>query len=255
MSTSRPKLPGHGGEDLPGRGVVVHHQHAHPQQLFGQEHAARHRLCLQPETGGEVEGRALAGLALDPDPPLHLLHQVLRYGQPQAGAAVFAGGGGVGLAEGLEHLAALFRGHADAGIAHPEVQLDAAVILGHLVNADDDLALFGELDGVVAQVDQHLPQPQRVADQGGRHVRRTVEQQLQPLVLGLHPHQVGQVVHDIFQVEVDLLHRHLAGLDLGEIEDVVDDAQQVLAGALHLLDVVAAASCPARSAAPGGTCR
>jgi hypothetical protein len=35
------------------------------------------------------------------------------------------------------------------------------------------------------------------------------------------------------------LHRQLAGLDLGKVEDVVDDAEQVLGGAMDLLDVVA----------------
>jgi hypothetical protein len=45
------------------------------------------------------------------------------------------------------------------------MQFYTGLIFGHLVNADDDFALFGEFDGVVAQVDQHLTQPQRVADQ------------------------------------------------------------------------------------------
>jgi hypothetical protein len=40
-------------------------------------------------------------------------------------------------------------------------------------------------------------------------------------------------------VKVEHLQLHLAGLDLGEVEDVVDDAQQVLARVVDLLQVVA----------------
>ena len=50
-------------------------------------------------------------------------------------------------------------------------------------------------------------------------------------------------------MEGDQLQIHLAGLYLREIEDVVDDAEQVLRRAMHLLDVVALAAiqlCPQR---------
>ncbi|MNE25629.1 hypothetical protein D3C80_1189630 [compost metagenome] len=43
-------------------------------------------------------------------------------------------------------------------------------------------------------------------------------------------------------MEGDLLQIHLAGLDLREIENVVDDAEQVLRRAMHLFDVVALAT-------------
>ena len=36
---------------------------------------------------------------------------------------------------------------------------------------DQDVALLGELDGVADEVDEHLPEPHRVADDAGRHVR------------------------------------------------------------------------------------
>ncbi len=49
--------------------------------------------------------------------------------------------------------------------------------------------------------------------------------------------------------------RQLAGLDLGKVEDVVDDAQQVLAGALDLAQVVALLRRWARSSGPAGSCR
>ena len=51
--------------------------------------------------------------------------------------------------------------------------------------------------------------------------------------------QVADILQHLVEIEVDVLDRQLAGLDLREIENVVDDAQQVLAGALDLPHVVA----------------
>jgi hypothetical protein len=62
-------------------------------------------------------------------------------------------------------------------------------------HAHDHLALVGELEGVGHQVEQHLPQPARVADQGVRHVRLHVVDQLQPLLVRPHgqgPQRVAQ---------------------------------------------------------------
>ena len=126
------------------------------------------------------------------------------------------------------------------------------------LHADDDvdLARLGELDRVVGEVDEDLAQAQRVADQVGRaRSRPTSKTQLQPLGRGLLGDQVGHVVEHLLEVEVDVLDRQLAGLDLREVEDVVDDAEQVLAGALDLLDVVALARRQLGLAAPGATCR
>ena len=53
--------------------------------------------------------------------------------------------------------------------------------------------------------------------------------------------QVADVLQHLVEIEIDAFDRQLAGLDLREVEDVVDDAEQVLAGALDLLHVVALA--------------
>jgi hypothetical protein len=68
---------GHGGEDFPGRGIVVHHQHTHTQQFVDAEHASRHRVFLQAELGVKVKLAALADLGLHPDAAAHQLDEVL----------------------------------------------------------------------------------------------------------------------------------------------------------------------------------
>ena len=84
------------------------------------ESAARR---AHPEPDREVERAADARLALDPDLAAHQLDQPAADRQAQAGAAVLARRGHVGLGERLEQLRRLLRRHADAGVAHRELEL------------------------------------------------------------------------------------------------------------------------------------
>src|SRR5713101_3917815 len=63
------------------------------------------------------EGRSLAGLAGHLNVSAHHLAELAADRQAQPGAAKLAACGSVGLGEGLEELAELLRGHADAGVA------------------------------------------------------------------------------------------------------------------------------------------
>ena len=104
---------------------------------------------------------------------------------------------------------------------------------------EPDLAALGELDGVVDEVGQDLAEPQRVAQQVLGNRRRDVGQELQPLVVRLLGGERGDRADDLVEPEVGGLDVELAGLDLGEVEDVVDDAEQRRAGVVDLADVVA----------------
>ena len=99
--------------------------------------------------------------------------------------------------------------------------------------------LLGELDGVVDEVGQDLAEPQRVAQQVLRDVRRDVRQELQALLVRLLGGERGDGADDLVEPEVGGLDVELAGLDLREVEDVVDDGQQRRAGVVDLADVVA----------------
>ena len=59
----------------------------------------RHRLLRGFHSSGQPirEGRAAAGLALDHDVAAHHLTEAFADREAQAGAAVFAGSGGIGL--------------------------------------------------------------------------------------------------------------------------------------------------------------
>ncbi len=57
----------------------------------------------------------------------------------------------------------------------------------------------------------------------------------EPLGAGLLAHQGADVVQHGGEGEVALLQRHLAGIDFGEIQNVVDDGEQMLGGVVDLL--------------------
>ena len=106
-----------------------------PAERGAPASAARCRSARRNGTG------CRAGLALEPDPPVHHLDELRRDGQAEAGAAVAARRRGVGLHERAEDLRCLSWRDADAGVAHREAQ--AHVVVAALVDArhvDDDLA-------------------------------------------------------------------------------------------------------------------
>ena len=226
-------------QHLARRFVVVHHQGTLAMQVGAQHPGRGGGVRALGQSNGEPEGAALARGALDPDRAAHPAGPLFGDGQAQAGAAVLAGGGAVGLLKAFEQLGHLCRRQPDARVSHRETQQHVLVSVLLQLRLDSDLSAAGELDGVVGVVHQHLVQPQRVAHQSFGNARVDVDDQLQPLVCHLVGDQGGDIVQKLLETELDLFEVELAGLDLGVVQDVVDDAQQVLARRLDLLEVVA----------------
>jgi hypothetical protein len=226
------------------RAVVVHDEHA---QVGHAAHALAARLGalgLPRQAQREGEDAAAAVLAGHLHVSAHELHELARDGEPEARAAVFARGGAVRLGEGLEKALELLGLQADARVLHLHEQHDGGVVLrvrGGLgaAHAHDDLARLGEFDRVADEVGEHLAEARGIAAQHERHVHVDLAGELQALLL----RGVREQLHDLLdrraQVEVQLLQLHLAGLDLGEVEDVVDDREQGLAAAPHRIGVLA----------------
>ena len=104
---------------------------------------------------------------------------------------------------------------------------------------DADFAALGELDRVVDEVGQNLAEAERVAEQLLRDAGRDVRQKLESLLVRLLRGQRRDGADDFVELEVGGFDVELAGLDLGEVEDVVDDGQQRRAGVVDLADVIA----------------
>ena len=86
---------------------------------------------------------------------------------------------------------------------------------------------FGELDGVAHEVEEHLAEPAGVADQGIGHVGPPLADQFQPLLVRAHGQSAqGVAQHGSRSEKSAGSSSRLAGLDLGEVEDVVDDPEE-----------------------------
>ena len=143
--------------------------------------------------------------------------------------------------EGLEEFTHFILRQADAVVAYFKAHQTVLGVRHHLAHFHGNAALFAELDGVIGVVDQHLPQAQRIAHQHGRQLRVDLEQQFQVLAGGARCHHRHQGLHHVVETEVDALDFQLARLDFRDVEDIVDDAQQVLAGKADLFQVIALA--------------
>ena len=152
--------------------------------------------------------------------------KALRDGQAQSGATIFPCRRRVGLGKIDKQPVELFRGHADTGIGNRD--FDGIVRLQR--DGDADGAVFGELAGIAEQVEDHL------ADAGdigmhGRQDRRQVHLDLVVVGGRQRLRHVDAVADQGGEVERLDMNFHLAGFDFREIEDVVDQFQQMLAGA------------------------
>ena len=146
-------------------------------------------------------------------------------------------------------------GNADARIADGELQQHALVVLlrnGHL---QDDLSALRELHGIADQVGDHLPQAAGVAFHPRGRSRIDHAREFQPLLVRPERQHVVDVLQRAAEVEVQGLQVQLAGIDLREVEDVVDQRQQRLGARPDGVGVLALLVVEASFPAEGWTCR
>ena len=91
-----------------------------------------------------------------------------------------------------------------------------------------DVAGFGELDGVGEQVDQDLAQPLAVGRDDLRHGFRPDVVEGEALGLRLRPEHLDDVGEELVEVDLVALELQAAGLDLGDFEQAVDEAGEML---------------------------
>ena len=234
-------LPGQiAGHELAGAGVVVDHNH---QLVVATTRRHRDRFVVGDPGGllaagalhrgtdvrrqGHRKGRALAEYALDRDVPAHQLTETPADREAEARTAVLAGRRGVRLGEILKQLIELFGLDPDAGVAHAEAYPLFTIVLDAL-DGETDVSVLGELGGVAEKVEHDLAHLGRV----GHHLAHGVRA-LDVENVAVFPHQgidhgdhVGDGPVDVKRFEVDF---HLVGLDLREIENIVDQAQEMVA--------------------------
>jgi hypothetical protein len=227
------------------------HWRAHRRARLRTRRLRRHAVRRACAHAGELlrqvkgEGAADAFLTLDVEFAVQQPRDFTADGQSQPGAAVAPGGAGVGLLERLENELALFRRDADAGVAdtegHHQRRMREARIVWIPAAARDprrqrDATPAAEFERVRQQVGQHLFHALAIGAQDRRQVRLEGDRERETLGLGLVAEALVEFAGQRGGDDVADLEGGAAGLDLGQIEDVVDQVQQVASGCVHDLD-------------------
>ncbi len=174
----------------------------------------------------EPECRSPLLFAQDADLAAHHLHNALRNGQPQPRPAEATRGGGVHLRERFEQAMKAVLGNPHSRVANLYFyQMTGSVLSGRL-HGNGHFPAFRELDRIVHQVNDDLPQPHRIAPDTRRNLRIDRAEELQALFLGAFAEHLGDSFDRFTKVEVDRIQFQLARFDLGKIQGVVDQFQQ-----------------------------
>ena len=96
-----------------------------------------------------------------------------------------------------------------------------------------DRPTLGELQGIADQIGQHLAQAQRITDHACGHIRLHIKHQAQASGIRLWLMGAQQFGQHGLDLEGHRLQIHAPGLDLREVENVVDDAQQRISRGFH----------------------
>ena len=171
---------------------------------------------------GHAEQTAPARLRAGLNVAAHQLDQRAADRQPQAGPAEAPGDGAIGLTEALEHAGRKFGAEADARILDFQRQqrraLPGMIVLN--VHLDTDPAGLGEFDGIGQQIAQHLFDPGAVAEKIAARRRAALDHEIEALGLRASPHQIDDGIDLGSQVHLVNLDVQLAGLNLGDVEDI-----------------------------------
>jgi len=134
----------------------------------------------------------------------------------------------VDLRKGLEQAVTPLLGNADAAVNDGAVQAHAAVGLIRKPDLNPDAATVGEFDRVADQVRKNLPHPRRIAAQHGGCIFRQQHRETDVLARDRRAEQSGDRIEFIARVEIVKVEIKTAGLDLREIENVVDQTEQIV---------------------------
>ena len=166
------------------------------------------------------------------------LDDLLGDAQAEPGATELPGLQGVPLVEAFEYLLQLVLGDADAGVLDPHHEVLGMGLGGRDTPGRElreglhrslhgDAAFQREFDRVADEVDQDLVQAAGIAIQVGGESLMGLDGEGEVLLLGGNAHDILRDLHGVLHGEGLAGDFQLAGLELGEVEDVVDDVNEV----------------------------
>ena len=86
--------------------------------------------------------------------------------------------------------------------------------------------MFGELDGIAEQVDDHLPQSVGVADEENSNAAGNAPPQREAFRSRAEFDNFQRLVDDFPHIEVHRFQLDLAGFHFGQVKNIVDQVQQ-----------------------------
>ena len=176
--------------------------------------------------GGEPESRANPNLTPHAKLAAHHRTNLFCDRKSQPGAAELAGGGTIGLGKGIENNRLLVGRNTYSGVRDLEFQYHyRATILGQ-PHDQPNLALVGEFHRIAKQIGQNLAQAMLIADQVQPQRVRQYHVEGEPLSARRLDEQFVAFIHDGSEIERAMFEFELAGLDLRQIQDIIDQAQQ-----------------------------
>ena len=101
------------------------------------------------------------------------------------------------------------------------------------------MPLFGKLDRIADQIDQHLLQAARIAYQRVRHLGRDIPSQRQSFLVGARLQRLDRHLDTLSKIEGHGFELKSPRFDLREIEDIIDDREQPFGTAPNRVSVVA----------------
>ena len=93
-------------------------------------------------------------------------------------------------------------------------------------DADHHFALFSKLDRIIDQIDQNLAQAGDIPHNRSWHVGAGLDREIKLLLIGAGRKQLNGALQAFAQIKSDHLQVQLAGFDLREIEDVIDNGKK-----------------------------
>ena len=237
-------------DDFPVDVVVLGGEHAHARDVgltvLGRQRVGgfrRHVFVLMLRDGhieGDGERRPLAQLALTLDRASHEVDHLLGDGQTEA-RALHLVHAAVGLArERVVHALHELLAHAYARVGHAVDQAHhAGRVARQLLQVDVDASVrLGVLEGVRHDVDEHLVDAQLVGIEVLVLHVVGVDAEVDALVLDHGLGDVSEVLCHLSDREGCRRQGELAAFHLGNVQDVVDEREQVVARQLNLAQAV-----------------
>src|SRR5947199_2962909 len=195
----------------------------------------------------ELERAPLAGGADDGDLSAEDPGDLAADREPEPRSAVPAAGAAVRLLERFEDDLLLLGMNADARVADREDHYGRRIVehvvvrvpsLAYEARPERHAPVLRELEGVREEVPEHLQESLRVGVEDPGHPRVGIDREFERPRLGDRPERPLDVVDEVRDRDACNVDGDGSGFDLGEVEDVVDELEQVVPRGVDRLRVV-----------------